>query len=304
MFTGHASEALLSPAASLKASPPLLHKDPPPAILIKQGPVEKRDKARDKKDKGPSKEEVLKKANAIMDDLVNNGNVQDAITAIKDLKTPERFLRHVVYTFYSNTLDRGDAERELACKLVFELKKESLINGQQIIEGWKELVASMDERESTIACVASHVAFLTAKSIVDNLMQLTDLASVTENGQHHPLFLLTLQQLHKTQGKARLMQIFNESKVNLMSQLPEAEKTKERLGKILEDRELTFLYPLLRIQREMWKQLEADPSPNALYKWIKEKLDPSHHSDPSFINALITVLLKYITQVRKKSFYN
>lgn len=298
MFSGHSAEALLSPAGSLKASPPLLHKDPPPAILIKQGPVEKRDKARDRKDKGPSKEEVLKKVNALMDDYVKHGNVQDAITAFKDHKIPDRFLRHVVYTIYSNTLDRGDSERELAGKLVFDLKKESLITGQQIIEGWKELVASMDERESTIACVTSHVASITAKAIVDNLMQLVDLASVTENGQHHPLFLLTLQQLHKTQGKARLMQIFNDSKVNLMSQLPEAEKTKERLGKILEDRELTFLYPLLRIQKEMSRQLEADPTPAALYKWIKEKLDPSHHSDPSFINALITVLLQYITQVR------
>ncbi|XP_046748420.1 eukaryotic translation initiation factor 4 gamma 2 isoform X1 [Diprion similis] len=296
LFPGHASEALLASAGSLKASPPLLHKDPSPAIVIKQGPVEKRDKVRDRKDKGPSKEEVLKKMNALMDEYVNHGNVQDALTAFKDHKVPERFLRHVIYVFYSNTLDRGDTERELAGKFVVELKKEGLVNGQQILEGWKELVSSMDERESTIPCVASHVASITAKTIVDNLMQLTDLASVTENGQHHPLFLLTLQQLHKTQGKARLMQIFNESKVNLMSQLPEVEKTKERLGKILEDRELTFLYPLLRIQREIGRQLESDPSPNALYKWIKEKLDPSHHSDPSFINALITVLLKYITQ--------
>ncbi|XP_048511853.1 eukaryotic translation initiation factor 4 gamma 2 isoform X1 [Athalia rosae] len=293
---GHVSESLLSPANSLKASPPLMHKEPPSAIVIKQGPVEKRDKAKDRKDKGPSKEEVLKKVNALMDDLVNHGNIPDAITAFKDLKIPERFLRHVIFTFYSNTLDRGDSERELAGKLVSDLKKEGLITGQQFLEGWKELVASMDERESTVACVASHVASITAKAIVDNLMQLVDLASVTENGQHHPLFLLTLQQLHKTQGKERLMQIFNESKVNLMIQLPEAEKTKERLGKILEDRELTFLCPLLRIQKEMWRQLEIDPSPNALYKWIKEKLDPSHHSDPSFINALITVLLKYITQ--------
>lgn len=143
----------------------------------------------------------------------------------------------------------------------------------------------------------SHVAFLTSRAIMNNLMQLSDLASVTENGQHYPLFLLTLQQLHKSQGKQVLTQIFNESKVNLMSQLPEAEKTKDRLGEILEDRDLTFLYPLLRIQGDMWRQLESDPNPKSFYLWIKEKLDPSHHSDPGFINALMSVLLKYITQV-------
>lgn len=123
---------------------------------------------------------------------------------------------------------------------------------------------------------------------------------MTENGQHHPLFLLTLQQLHKSQGKARLTQIFNDSKVNLISQLPEADKTKERLAEILEDRELTFLYPLLKIQGDIWRQLEYDPNPNTLYKWIKEKLEPSHHSDSEFINALMNVLLKYITQVSIK----
>ncbi|XP_018400148.1 PREDICTED: eukaryotic translation initiation factor 4 gamma 2 isoform X1 [Cyphomyrmex costatus] len=295
LFPGRGSDMPLLRATALKPSSPLLHKETPPAIVIKQGPVDKREKARDRKDKGPTREEVLKKVNALMDDLASHTNVQDALTAFKDLKIPERFLRHAICTMYSNTLDRGDSERELAAKLVAELKKENLFTLQQVSEGWKELVASISEKESTVPLVASHVALLTAKAIVDNLIQLTDLASETENGRHHPLFLLTLQQLHKTQGKARLTQIFNDSKVDLISQLPEAEKTKERLGEILEDRELTFLYPLLRIQGDMWRQLEADPAPNALYKWIKEKLDPQHHSDPAFINAMMNVLFKYIT---------
>ncbi|KAI4500440.1 hypothetical protein M0802_004402 [Mischocyttarus mexicanus] len=295
LFPGRTSDLPLLRTATLKPSSPLLHKEAPPSIIIKQGPLDKREKAREKKDKGPSKEEILKKVNALMDDLANHTNIQDAITAFKDLKIPERFLRHAICTIYSNTLDRGDSERDLAAKLVFELKKETIINAQQLHEGWKELVASIPEKES-VPCVTSHVALLTAKAIVDNLILLTDLTSVTENGQYHPLFLLTLQQLHRTQGKAKLLQIFNSSKVNLISQLPEADKTKERLGEILEDRELTFLCPLLRIQGDMWRQIQTDPTPNALYKWIKEKLDPLHYCDAAFINALMNVLLKYITQ--------
>lgn len=296
MFTGRIAETPMLRAATIKPSPPLLPKESAPAIVIKQGPVDKRDKARDRKDKGPTREEVLKKVNALMDDFVSHSNVEDAITAFKDLKIPERFLRHAVYTIYTNTLDRGDGERELASNFVMDLKKENVITGQQLTEGWKELVASIADKDSTVPCIASHVASITAKAIVNNLVQLQDLAAITENGQHHPLFLLTLQQLHKSQGKARLTQIFNESKINLMSQLPEPEKTKERLGEILEDRELTFLYPLLRIQGDMWRQLESDPSPKALRTWIKDNLDPAHYSDPGFINALMTVLLKYITQ--------
>ncbi|XP_031783200.1 eukaryotic translation initiation factor 4 gamma 2 isoform X2 [Nasonia vitripennis] len=289
--------AALAAAATLrKPSPPLLPTKETPAIVIKQGPLDKREKARERKDKGPTKEEVMKKVNALMDEFVGHSNIPDAITAFKDLKMPERMLRWAVYSIYSNSLERNDAERNLAADLICQMRKDSVINSAQHHDGWKELVNSMAEKESAVPCIASHIAQLTARAIVDNLMQLSDLASVTENGQHYPLFLLTLQQLHKSQGKATLTQIFNESKLNLISQLPEAEKTKERLGEILEDRDLTFLYPLLRIQGDMWRQLESDPAPNSLYKWIKEKLDPSHHSDPGFINALITVLLKYITQ--------
>ena len=67
--------------------------------------------------------------------------------------------------------------------------------------------------------------------------------------------------------------------INLLNTLPEADRTKDRLSEILEDRNLTFLFPLLRIQAELWKQLEADPNPTVLYKWIKENLDPAHHTD-------------------------
>lgn len=70
-----------------------------------------------------------------------------------------------------------------------------------------------------------------------------------------------------------------------------------RLAEILEERDLTFLYPPLRIQAELSKQLQADSNPQQFYKWIKENLDSSNFTNSGFINALMTVLLKYITQV-------
>lgn len=70
-----------------------------------------------------------------------------------------------------------------------------------------------------------------------------------------------------------------------------------RLAEILEERDLTFLYPPLRIQAELAKQLQADPNPQQFYKWIKENLDATNFTNSGFINALMTILLKYITQV-------
>jgi len=82
-----------------------------------------------------------------------------------------------------------------------------------------------------------------------------------------------------------------------MNQMAEADRTKERLAEILDERELTFLYPLSSIQNSLWKQLSQDPNPTTFYKWIKENMDPEHYTNPDFISALATVIIKYIAQV-------
>lgn len=89
-----------------------------------------------------------------------------------------------------------------------------------------------------------------------------------------------------------------------MHTLPEADRTKERLAEILEDRNLTFLFPLLRIQSDLWKQLKSDGDPNNLQQWIKDNLSQDHANDPGFISALATVIVKYITRVGHFSLFS
>lgn len=83
--------------------------------------------------------------------------------------------------------------------------------------------------------------------------------------------------------------------VNLLNLVPESERTKEQLSDLLEDRQLSFLFPLLRIQSQLSAALAKDPSPVAFFKYIKDTLDAKHHTAPEFVNALVTVLLKHIT---------
>jgi len=42
-----------------------------------------------------------------------------------------------------------------------------------------------------------------------------------------------------------------------LSTLPKTDRTKDRMAEILEERELSFLFPLLKIQAEMTKQLQV-----------------------------------------------
>jgi translation initiation factor 4G len=101
------------------------------------------------------------------------------------------------------------------------------------------------------------VAGFAAHAITSEIVTLSEVAELTEHGAHYPLFMLLLQQLHKTQGKPALGKLFTDSKINLLHMLPEGDRTKERLAEVLEDRDLSFLLPLLRIQSELWKQLQV-----------------------------------------------
>ncbi len=65
-------------------------------------------------------------------------------------------------------------------------------------------------------------------------------------------------------------------------------KGKERLMDILEDRGLSFMFPLLRVQADLWKQIRAEPNPANTYKWIKDTVDINLHTNPGFINILVT----------------
>lgn len=175
------------------------------------------------------------------------------------------------------------------------MRKEGMVTASLVQDSFKVLCNTLEgHQENELDATSS----LFSNAVVDNVISLSEVASYTDNGAHHPLYFLILQKLHKSCGKSELLELFNKSKVNLLSQLPENEKTKEKLAETLEERDLTFLYPLLRIQGELAKQLQADPNPQQFYKWIKDNLDPANYTDPGFINALMTVLLKYITQVQ------
>ncbi|GAB6025992.1 Eukaryotic translation initiation factor 4 gamma 2 [Chamberlinius hualienensis] len=196
----------------------------------------------------------------------------------------------------AKTLGKSDSDRETVCKLFANMKQESMLNSSQFMEGFKRVLLQMADLEVDVPRVKSYVALFAAHAVITELATLAELAEPLENGAHYPLFPLCLQQLHKLQGKQWLSCIFNESKVNLQNMLPEIDRTKERLMDVLEDRGLSFLFPLLRIQADLWRQMQIDPNPGVFYKWVKENVAVNQQTQPGFINALISCLLKYITQ--------
>ncbi|EDW72346.2 uncharacterized protein Dwil_GK20767, partial [Drosophila willistoni] len=221
------------------------------------------------------------------------------INGFIELKLPEKSLKDICINLLMEVLDRvNDVYLERVVRFLQTLRKQSNIKPNILVEVFKQLVNKMNEREALNPRITALVANVLARATVCEppLLKLSDVAAYTDNGQHYPLFLLVLQHLHKSIGRDALEEKFRASKVELMNSLPEADRNKERLAEILEDRQLTFLYPLLKVQSEMMKQLQSDPNPNNFYKWIKANVDNKYYKDPNFIQSLMTVVVKYVTK--------
>lgn len=268
-------------------------------ILIKPASAEKL--KQNKKDKGPNKEEVLKKVVAFLKDTLintsseNEQNMNEIVAAFLELKVPDKLMRDVMSTILNEIVDKNELTHERTIEFLAAIKKDGKLQSVAILDGFKTLINGMSD--SPVPRIATLVASLLCRAVMAKLCRLADVATYIENGAHYPLFLLILQQLHKTIGKQALTELFNESKVNLMSTLPEADRTKDRMAEILDDRNLSFLYPLLKLQGELQKQIQADSNPQQLYKWIKDNVDAVCFNDSGFIQALINIILKYVTQV-------
>lgn len=232
------------------------------------------------------------------EDVPSIKSLDDIVKLYYDLKVPEKFLKDSIVKVLNESLDKSDQAHETAIEFLMAMQKDKRLTANQITDALRTVINGMNEREKTIPKITTLVASLLARSMTKKICKLNDIANFTSNGQHYPLMLLVLQQLHKTIGDDSLVEVFNASKVNLMSSLPECDRTKERLAEILDDRKLSFLQPLLRIESELWRQIKEDPQPQTFYKWIKDNVDAARYTDPGFITALMTVVLRFITQVK------
>ncbi|EEC13280.1 eukaryotic translation initiation factor 4 gamma, putative, partial [Ixodes scapularis] len=223
---------------------------------------------------------------------------EEAGKAFEALKIPRKFLADALAHVMLATLDKAGGRAAAAAGPGLQEGRGPRLPGGAPgkwlpTAGLSWVFGRMAALEVEMPLVKSMVAGHVARGVARGLVSLSELAGALPNGQHYPLFLLVLQQLSRTQGRVWLTQGLAAAKVDLESVLPEGNRGPERLAEVLEDRGLGFLLP--RLQGDMWRQLKADPSPNALYRWLRESLEPQQQAQPSFVHALVTCLLRHIT---------
>ena len=163
----------------------------------------------------------------------------------------------------------------------------------QVKESLARLVYNTEN--STDMVTTTTTAELAAWSVSTDKVKLMEVAEMTEGGASHPLFLIVLQTL-ATKNKNSTLEMFKESNIKLTDQLPTNMRTEEQLGEQLEQRQLSFLVPLLAIKADMWKQLETNPDSASFLAWVLDAVPEDNRKDPSFISALIASVVRYIAE--------
>uniref|UniRef100_A0A8C9T1T8 Eukaryotic translation initiation factor 4 gamma 2 n=1 Tax=Scleropages formosus TaxID=113540 RepID=A0A8C9T1T8_SCLFO len=280
------------------AQPPRTQTPPlgqPPQLGLKTNPPPIQEKPpKTSKKPPPAKEELLKTTETVVTEYLNSKNINEAVNGIREMKAPKHFLPEMLSKIILCSLERLDEDREHASTLIHMLRTEGLVTGENFMQAFQNVLDQCSKIEVDIPLVKSYLAQFAARAIIAELVSIAELAHPLENGAHFPLFLLCLQQMAKLKDRDWLTDLFQQSKVNMQKMLPEIDQNKDRMLEILEGKGLSFLFPLLKLEKELLKQIKADPSPQAIYKWIKDNISPKLHTDKGFVNILMTSFLQYI----------
>lgn len=102
------------------------------------------------------------------------------------------------------------------------MKEDGAVSGNAVQETFKSLCHVLDQRYSDgdieKDAVVTAASGLLAAAVCEHLAPLSDVAVLTDNGAHYPLFLLVLQRVKMKTGKSELSEIFTKSKVSRVVQ--------------------------------------------------------------------------------------
>uniref|UniRef100_A0A8C7QYP8 Eukaryotic translation initiation factor 4, gamma 2b n=1 Tax=Oncorhynchus mykiss TaxID=8022 RepID=A0A8C7QYP8_ONCMY len=262
-----------------------------PQLGLKSNPLPIQEKPqKSSKKPPPAREELLKITETVVTEYLNGKHIDEAVNGIRDMKAPKHFLAEMLGKVIVVSLDRSDDDKEHASTLIHTLRTEGLITGENFMQAFLNVLDQCPKIEVDVPLVKSYLAQFAARAIISELVSVAELAQPLENGTHFPLFLLCLQQTARLKDKEWLTDLFQQSKVNMQKMLPEIDQNKDRMLEILEGKGLSFLFPLLKLEKDLLLQIKADPSPQAIYKWIKDNISPKLHTDKGFVNILMTRL--------------
>merc|ERR1712212_1447656 len=273
----------VNPVPGNKISDKVMMSNNESAVII-QKPAGNAKKSNEKKNQGPTREEVFGK-------VEENDATNEAFTSWKEIGIPDKMVNNALIHLFKQIIKLDAEEKRTIChQLVDQLFASELVTAVQVKESLARLVDRMED-SSTLT-----TAELAAWTVATEKLKLAEVAEMTEGGSTHPLFLAVLQAL-AAKDKSSAVEKFKSSGVNLTDQLPLALRTEEQLGAQLEERGLSFLVPLLAIKADMGRQLEGEGAqPDSFLAWVVKSVPEEDRREAGFITSLVGAVVKHISE--------
>jgi len=280
----------INPVPSSKIDKVMMTSNEP--VVIIQKPASNSKKQNERKNQGPTRAEVFGKIDQILAKLGENSSTNEAFTSWKEANIPAKMVNNALIHLFKQIIKNSSFDGRSVClEFVDQLYNSDLITSVQVKESLAIMVTNLDN--TTDSATTTTVAELAAWSVSTDKVKMAEVAEMTEGGASHPLFLAVLQVL-ALKDKDSTLAMFKESNIKLTDQLPTNMRTEEQLGEQLEQRQLSFLVPLLAIKADMWRQLEAKPNTASFLAWVTSTVPENNRKDPSFISALLASVVRYI----------
>ena len=225
---------------------------------------------------------------------------ESAIKLLKQLHLSVDQTSEMIHVIIVHTLSKSDLDRLNVSKLFIEFHDTASplsVTSDMFMTGVKLVLQALSSLEHEYHFVKSNLSLYGARAVCDSLISLSELAQLMKYGAYYPLFFLCMQNMHKLKTPEWLRQQLEKSKINLVDMLPAGDRNKDRLIQILEDRELSFVYPMLKIEATLYEKIQCDEMPaSELKSWIEAHVDYDIRMSVGFIQSLVACIVKHAAE--------
>merc|ERR1711953_1282636 len=162
----------------------------PPVII--QKPSANAKKQQEKKNQGPTRDEVFGKVDSLLENLYKSDSTNEAFTSWKEAEIPAKMVNNALIHLFKRILKNDETDqRQLAMDLVDQLFQSELITALPVKETLVKLVSNIESSSDN----SNNIAEVSAWAVLSNKLKLSEMSEITEGGSSHPLFFTVLQRM-------------------------------------------------------------------------------------------------------------
>ncbi|XP_019853586.1 PREDICTED: eukaryotic translation initiation factor 4 gamma 2-like [Amphimedon queenslandica] len=233
----------------------------------------------------------------ILTQYLSHKRVPDAVQL---LMTSHIDLDEITHTLINGTLNKSEDDRTLVSLLFNELHKEGDLSSLIFMKGIEKVLSNRVKFESVIN--RNSISGYISRAIVRGVVTLSIAMATFKDGAHSPIGLIVVQSLVNLIGQDSLKKLFKDNGMLITEILAPVDKPYQSATKVLEKKNLGFLYPLKQLQVQL-KSLLKEPLTThlTLYKWIKANVDPLFYKNTDFIVLLTKCILSHVIKATSEA---